>query len=102
MFGPFKKVSSSKQRMLTNLALELMEEIDKIQFGNKDVFLSMSPSQRDALHKYYKAAQHCMTWGKNWDGSDNMQQILWNKAFKELSAASMIMKETLKIAEDDN
>ena len=31
-----------------------------------------------------------------------MQQILWNKAFKELSAASMIMKETLKIAEDDD
>ena len=96
MFGPFKKVSNSKQQMLTNLALELMDEIDKVQ-SSKDVFTAMSEEQRSALNKYYAAASQCLKYGQSWDGSDNMQQMMWNTGFKQLSAASNIMKETIKI-----
>lgn len=101
MFGSFKKVSSSKQQMLTNLALELMEEIDKVQF---DTHLSaaMSHEQRNALEKYRAAARECLKWGQDWDGSDNMRQLMWNTAFKQLSAASNLMKETIKIIDQNS
>ena len=101
MFGIFKKVSSNKQQMLTNLALELLEEIDKVQF-NQDLSNAMSYEQRNALDKYRAAASECLKWGREWDGSDNMGQMMWNTAFKQLSAASNIMKETIKIIDQNS
>lgn len=98
MFGPFKKVSFSEQEMLTKLALELLEQLDEIE-SNHEIFFAMSQSQRDAIRKYNTAAKQCLGYGKSLDGSDSMQRVMWNTAYKQLSAASNIMKETLKIVE---
>lgn len=101
MFGPFKKVSSNEQQMLTKLALELIEQIDQLE-SNHEFFFAMSQSQRDGIRKYNAAAMQCLKYGKSWDGSDNMQRVMWNAFYKQLSAASNLMKETLNIIEQNS
>ena len=101
MFGPFKKVSQSEQQMLTKLSLELIDQIDKIQ-SNHDFYFAMSAKQRDGITKYHGAAYNCLKYGQSWDGSDNMQRVMWNAFFKQLSAASKIMEQTLNIIEENS
>ena len=98
MFGVFKRVSVLEQQMLTNLALEVIEKIDDMHATNQ-FYSSLPDDKRAALEKYRNAALQCLQYGESDDVSDNMSKMIWNAAFKQLSAASKIMEQTKNILE---
>ena len=94
MFKIFKKVSYSEQTILTNVAMDLRNQINNLPYN----FKSKLPIDKyDALLKYENAAREALKWGHQIDGSDTMPRILYNKALKELSAASRVLDETEKL-----
>ena len=83
MFGFFRKVSISEQKILSKVARELDDQITELTSNYSSI---ISPEQFDAFMKYQKACYLVYSYGQSWDGSDNMPRVIYNKALKELSA----------------
>lgn len=98
MFGSFKRVSESEQQMIDRLAIDVLELIEQLP---EEFLLAMPEKQRRAIEKYEAACNDVLKYGRLLpDGSfDNMQRMLWNMAFKQLSAASKILEETHRVIE---
>ena len=96
MFGKFKKVSTEEQRMLAKVAMDLIDKISE----NNHLLSGLSGEQFIALRKYEKAAQDTLSFGQDIYGSDNMIRGIWDKAFKELTAALKIVETTIEAFEN--
>ena len=99
MFGFFKKVSISEQKILSKVARELDEQITKLTSNYSSI---ISPEQFDAFMKYQKACYLVHSYGQSWDGSDNMPRVIYNKALKELSAASKIVDAAFEVIDNNS
>ena len=100
MFSSFKRVSDTEQQMIDRLAIDVLDLIEGLP---DNLIMVMPEKQQKAIAKYEVACNQVLEYGRILpDGTmDNMQRLLWNAAFKQLSAASKILEETHKVIEQN-